>query len=229
LNAASNPVSTPQSTIVSNTTAPADRIRNGLTNQMLALLDKADGKSINLGTVVSAVSSRGHAMLIILLSFPLCLPVGIPILSSTLGLALGLVGLLGGIGCEIRVPKSIAAKEITYSRLSYVIERLLRISAWIDRWFRPRIPFLATNSAMIRIHGFFVMFLGVLAAVPLPLPFNNMVAALPILLLGISLLEKDGLLAVVSYLAAIPVLIYYGALVYLGYAGFERLMGFWRS
>ena len=196
---------------------------------MLALLNKADGKSIDLGTVVSVVSGRGHAMLIIFLSFPLCLPVGIPVLSTTLGLALGLVGFLGAIGREIRPPKSIAAKEIPYNRLSNVVERLLRVSAWIDRWFRPRIPFFATNSTMIRIHGFFVMFLGLVSALPLPLPFNNLVAALPILLLGISLLEKDGLLAVVSYLAALPFLIYYGALVYLGYAGFERLMGFWRS
>jgi len=195
---------------------------------MLALLNDANGKNIRLGTVISAVSGRGHAMLIIFLSFPLCLPMGIPVLSTTLGLALALVGLLGAIGREIRLPKSIAAKEIPYNRLSHVIERLLQVSAWIDRWFRPRIPFFVTNSTMIRIHGFFAMFLGVAAALPLPLPFSNMVAALPILLLGISLLEKDGLLAVVSYLAAIPFVIYYGALVYLGYAGFERLMGFWR-
>jgi hypothetical protein len=42
----------------------------------------------------------------------------------------------------------------------------------------------------------------------------------------ISLLEEDGLLVIVSYLAAIPFLLYYAALVFLGYAGFARFMRF---
>jgi hypothetical protein len=96
----------------------------------------------------------------------------------------------------------------------------------MDRWFHPRMSLFATHKAMIRIHGIFVMLFGLVAAIPLPLPFNNLVAAFPILLLGLSLLEKDGLLAVVSYVAAIPFFLYYGALVYLGNAGFQRLMGF---
>ena len=79
---------------------------------------------------------------------------------------------------------------------------------------------------MTRMHGFFVMILGLTAAIPLPLPFNNLVAAFPILQLCLSLIEKDGLLVIVSYLTSIPFFIYYGALIYLGHAGFEHLMGF---
>jgi len=37
----------------------------------------------------------------------------------------------------------------------------------------------------------FVMSMGLVAAIPLPLPFINLVAAYPLLLLGLSLLEKD--------------------------------------
>ena len=79
---------------------------------------------------------------------------------------------------------------------------------------------------MIRVHGIFVMVLGLTASIPLPLPFNNFVAAFPILLLGFSLLELDGALVIASYIAAIPFVLYYSALVYLGHAGFERWMGF---
>jgi hypothetical protein len=81
------------------------------------------------------------------------------------------------------------------------------------------------NSKAIRLHGLFAMFMGLLAAVPLPLPFNNMVAALPILLLGFSLLEKDGVMAIISYFAAIPCFIYYGTLFHVGNAAFQRLLG----
>lgn len=130
------------------------------------------------------------------------------------------------IGREVWIPKFIAEKVISYKRLSYVIERLLRASGRMERWFHPRMFFFATNGKMMRVHGSFVMLMGLTAAIPLPLPFNNLVAALPILLLGLSLLERDGILVIVFYLASIPCFIYYSALIYLGHAGFERLMGF---
>jgi hypothetical protein len=205
---------------------PSEKTSNKLSHQMMAILAKANGNEISLGTVIAILSRHNHAMLMVFLSFPLCLPVGIPVLSTTLGLTLGLVGFLLAIGREIWIPKSMAAKVIPYKRISSVIDRLLRASKRMERWFRPRMLFFATNSRMMRLHGIFIMLLGLTASIPLPLPFNNLVAAFPILLLGLSLLERDGALVIVSYLASIPCLIYYGALIYLGHAGFERLMGF---
>jgi hypothetical protein len=212
--------------IAGGSTESVDRTPDGLSHQMLAILQKADGNGLTLGNIIAALSRRSHAVLIVFLSFPLCLPVGIPVLSTTLGLTLGLVGFLLAIGRRIWIPKFIAAKVIPHKRLVNVIERLLRVSGRIERWFHPRMFFFATNGKMMRVHGSFVMLMGLTAAIPLPLPFNNFVAALPILLLGFSLLERDGALVIVSYLASIPCFIYYGALLYLGHAGFQRLMGF---
>jgi hypothetical protein len=193
---------------------------------MRAILEKADGNGIAMGTILATLSRCSHAVLIVFLSFPLCLPVGIPVLSTTLGLTLGLVGFLLAVGRKLWIPKSIASKVIPYKRLDYVIERLLRVSARMERWVHPRMLFCATNSKILRVHGVFILLMGLTASIPLPLPFNNLVAALPILLLGLSLLERDGVLVIVSYLASIPCIIYYGALIYLGHAGFERLIGF---
>jgi hypothetical protein len=212
--------------IAVDSTASMDNKRDGLTRQMLAILEKADGNGIALGTIIATLSRRSHAVLFVFLSFPLCLPVGIPVLSTTLGLTLGLLGFLLAIGRDVWIPKFIAAKVIPHKRLCYIIKRLLRASALMERWFHPRMLFFATNGTMIRTHGIFVMLLGLTAAIPLPLPFNNLVAALPILLLGLSLLERDGMLVIVSYLASIACFLYYGALLYLGHAGFQRLMGF---
>jgi hypothetical protein len=65
-----------------------------LTHRMIAVLEKADGKSMEFGIVISALSGGSHAVLFVFLSFPLCIPVGIPVLSTALGLTLGLVGFL---------------------------------------------------------------------------------------------------------------------------------------
>jgi hypothetical protein len=212
--------------IMDGSARPPNDTRDGLSRQMLAILEKADGNGIALGTLITVLSQRSHAVLIVFLSFPLCLPVPIPVLSSTLGLTLGLAGFLLAIGRDVWIPKSMAEKVIPYKNLTHVIQRLLRTSKHLERWFHPRMLFFVTNSKMIRVHGIFVMLMGLTAAIPLPLPFNNLVAALPILLLGLSLLERDGVLVIVSYLASIPCFIYYGALIYLGHAGFEHLMKF---
>jgi hypothetical protein len=202
-----------------------DDARAGFSSQLVAILENAGGNDITLGTVLAVLSRYSHAALFVFLSFPLCIPVGVPVLSTTLGLALGLVGLLLALGRDVRIPQSMARKTIPYKNLSSIIRRFLVISKRIERWFHPRMPFFVTNDKMIRIHGVFVMLMGFTAAIPLPLPFNNLVAALPILLLGLSLLEKDGALVIASYLAAIPCIIYYGALIYLGNAGYRHLIG----
>lgn len=197
----------------------------GLSQGILEVLRQAGGDNIELGRILGILSRHSHALLLVFLSFPLCLPVGIPVLSTTLGLTLGFVGFMICIGAELRIPKYLAGRTIPYERLNYIILRLVRIANWAERFLRPRMLTAVENPNIMRIHGLFAMFMGLLAAVPLPLPFNNMVAAFPILLLGFSLLGKDGMIAVVSYIAAIPCFIYYGALIYLGYAGFQRLLG----
>jgi hypothetical protein len=212
--------------VVAGSSISADSSPDSLSRQMNAILEKAGGNNIALGSIITTLSRCSHAVLIVFLSFPLCLPVGIPVFSTTLGFALGLVGFLLAFGRDVWIPKFMAAKVIPYTRLVYVVERLLRTSDRMERLFHPRMLFFATNRKMIRIHGIFVLLFGLTASVPLPLPFNNLVAALPILLLGLSLLERDGLLVIVSYLASITCFLYYGALIYLGHAGFERLMGF---
>jgi hypothetical protein len=197
---------------------------DGLSHQMQVILEKAVGQDVTLGSIVVSLSLHSHAMLVVFLSFPLCLPVGIPVLTTTLGLTLGLVGFLLAMGRKVWIPKSVARKTVSYKRLTYVIERLLRISKGIDQWFHPRLLFFATNVKMMRIHGVFILLMGLTASIPIPLPLNNLVAAFPVLLLGLSLLERDGAMAIVSYLSSILCLLYYGALIYLGHAGFERLM-----
>jgi hypothetical protein len=220
-----DPIGDERSCVEESLALSVDRLPKGLSRQMLAILEKAQGNDMTLGSILATFSRSSHAAMIVFLSFPLCLPVGIPVLTAVLGLILALIGFLLAIGREIWIPKSIEAKIVSYKSLSYVIERLLRVSKRMERWFHPRILFFVTNSKMMRIHGLFILLMGLTASFPIPLPLNNLVAAFPILLLGLSLLERDGLLAIVSYLASIPCFIYYGALIYLGYAGFERLLG----
>jgi hypothetical protein len=77
------------------------RVPDGISHQMQAILKKADGQAVSLGSIIVSLSQHSHAMLVVFLSFPLCLPVGIPVLTTTLGLTLSLVGFLLAMGCKV--------------------------------------------------------------------------------------------------------------------------------
>ena len=196
-----------------------------LSHQMHALVEKMDGKDASLGEILGSFSRRSHAVLMVFLSFPLCLPVGIPVLTTALGLTLVFVGLFLALGREPWLPQRLRAKTISHERLTNIVDRLLRITKRIERWLHPRLLILATNGPVIRLHGVFAMVMALMAAIPISLPLNNMVAAVPVFLLGLSLLERDGILVIVSYVAAIPCVLYYAALAFLGLEGFEHLTG----
>ena len=193
---------------------------------MRALLEKADGKDMLFGEVLGSFSRRSHAVVMVFVSFPLCFPVGIPVLTTSFGLTLALVGLFLALGRNLWIPRRLRDKVVPYERLAHIVERLLRVAERIERWLHPRLLPLATNGPIMRVHGVFVLIMGLTAAIPIPLLGNNLVAALPTLLLGLALLERDGVLVIVSYVSSIACVLYYGALVYLGRAGFQHLMGF---
>ena len=195
-----------------------------LSRQLQDLIRHAGGNDIQLEEILKFLSERSQALLIVFMSFPLCLPVGIPVLSTTLGLTLGSIGALICVGGELRLPRYLAVRTVQHRKLVHVIEKIAKATHPLERFLHPRLIAFSENGYAMRIHGLFIMCMGFLAAIPLPLQFNNMVAAFPVMLLGLSLLQRDGLFVIVSYIATIPCCIYYGSLAYFGYAGFKHIL-----
>ena len=108
---------------------PSTRERSdGLSHYMFDLLKQTGGRDIELGEIFRILSRHSHALLMVFLSFPLCLPVGIPVISTTLGLALGFIGLLLCIGGDLRVPRHLARKVVPNKRLVQITGKLLRVA-----------------------------------------------------------------------------------------------------
>ncbi len=71
------------------------------------------------------------------------------------------------------------------------------------KFWRPRIKALVNNPTFHRLNGILVFFLGLILALPLPIPMTNLLAASPILCLGLGLLEDDGVFILISYALAL--------------------------
>jgi hypothetical protein len=187
-----------------------------LSEEIRALLHKADGKPMALGAIIKSFPRRSHAMLLVFLSFPLCLPVGIPILTTLLGPAVAFVALFLLFGRTPWLPRRFRERPIPYARLESACNRLLRTLKRLERWLHPRIEVLSGNVHIVRIHALVILFLALVISIPLPILFANLVAALPIFLIALGLLERDGHFIIAGYIAVVPTAAFYVGLVLLG-------------
>lgn len=155
---------------------------------------------IKIEKIFEVLAGNGFAALLVLFSFPFCLPIQIPGFSTPFGLILGFLGLRIAFGRHLWWPKWILEKNITANSLEKIIKKIIAVVQVIQKVIKPRLLGLVTSRMLLRLHGIVVFFLAIFLSLPLPIPFTNMLAALPILCFGLGLLEDDGLFILIAYL-----------------------------
>jgi hypothetical protein len=178
---------------------------------------KEETKShVTFGEVVNLLKGRGFPIFLILFSFPFCLPIQIPGMSTPFGIALMFMGLRLAFGKKMWWPKSWLKKEVPSESLNKIIDSSLNVVRKMERWIKPRFVFLSQNEKMHRLHGLLVTFLAFFLALPLPIPFTNMMSAFPIIFLGIGMLEDDGVFIIIAYAWALLTAGFYIGLFFAG-------------
>lgn len=199
--------------------------KNALIDALDKLLMQANGKEITLDEVVCQLSGKGLPILLILLSIPLALPITIPGLSTPFGLLIVFIGYRIALNHPIRWPSKWLQHKIPYQMLVNITDKIFWCAAKIQPLVYTRLSFLTKKPLLHRLHGLFICFMGILLALPLPLPFTNTFAALPILLMSLALLEDDGGCVIAAYIMGLVGLCYFAAILWLGHLGISRLAG----
>jgi hypothetical protein len=191
-----------------------------LSDDLRKLLDVAGGQPITLGEILKTCELRGEALLLVVFAFPLCLPIGI---TAIFGPVLVFVSFFILLRKPIWLPRRLARHEVSFHTLQSVSTKLLRFLGPIERRLKFRLAPLSSPLA-IRIHGLYILILSLIVSIPMPIFLANTVAALPVLILGMGLLKRDGLVIAAAYVAVIPCVMVYGGLAALGWEGVEWLI-----
>lgn len=194
-----------------------------LTVLLNQLLQSAGGKAITIRQICLHLSGRGIGALITLISFPFCLPVSIPGLSTPFGLILAFLGLRVAFAKKPWWPEWILNKEVSFETFELIIKKTLSIAKSLQRVLKPRLIPLVTHPIIHRVHGFLIFSLAFLLALPLPIPLTNMLTAIPIFCLGLGLLEDDGVAIIVAYLLSLICFIAFGLIIYFGGMGLYNI------
>lgn len=150
----------------------------------------ASGEKISIDAFAMGLGRRGYGLLLVTLNLPNLIPLPLPLLSIIFGLPLALVALQLALGLERPwIPSFLRQRGIGKKEMLYFCDQADQRYGWFHRLIHPRWPAL-TRGKTIRLIGAAI---GVLALVMvLPIPFGNLVLAIPIGILSLGLIERDG-------------------------------------
>ena len=159
-----------------------------------------ESPSIKVGEIFGILSGKGYATLLIIFSLPFCTPLQIPGFSTPFGILLAFLGLRIAFAKRLWWPKWILEKEIPSHVMEKIVKMTIKAVTAVQKILRPRLQVLAKNPLLHRVHGLFVCVLAIFLSLPLPIPMTNLLTAFPILLIGLGLLEDDGIVILMAYL-----------------------------
>ncbi len=178
--------------------------------------------SFTIREVFHYLTGKGYAALLIVFVFPFCLPIQIPGVSTPFGLILAFLGLRVAFGKALWWPKWILDKEVASESLKKILAGSIKAVQYLQKILHPRLLRIVKNPLLHRLNGLLIVLLALLLALPLPIPGTNLLTAIPILCIGLGLLEDDGLFILIGYvLSAICFL----AFISLAFFGKSLILG----
>ncbi|MBS0620898.1 MAG: exopolysaccharide biosynthesis protein [Verrucomicrobia bacterium] len=174
------------------------------------LLERASkNPTLLIGEILGILSGKGRSLILIFLSLPFCLPIQIPGLSTPFGISIALIGLRLAFGKRVWLPNRILAKTISSKTIQKITQKSLNLISKMKRFMHSRLEFVCDHGAMKVFNGLLIFLLGILLALPLPIPLTNLSAGWSILLLSLGLLESDGVFVFIGYLFSTLTLLFF--------------------
>ncbi|WP_262029513.1 exopolysaccharide biosynthesis protein [Microvirga sp. Mcv34] len=194
---------------------------NARTSQILLALASQPGERLTVRQIMTVLQDRAFALLIVLLGLPNCLPMPPPI-PLVCGLLLALVAIQITFGREAPwLPRQLLNRSVARTDVERAVGRALPVFRRLERISRPRMTFLDTPVSM-RVMGavILILALGLLFAPPF---VGQIPLGLAVCLVGLGLVERDGLVIIAGLVIGSIGLTLSLGFVYAIFAGIETL------
>jgi hypothetical protein len=196
------------------------------TSELIAALpDSFVGETLTLADLVHALRNRVFGLGILLFALPNIFPMppGIP---AAMGAVLMLLGAQLAIGnSTVWMPKFLARRTITRETLRKISTRAVPWIQKFEKLSRPRLDIL-TNPIAARVIGAVVFVLGVVLLLPFPL-LGNIPPGVAACILGLGLVERDGVIVAAGYVATAVALGITGFTTWLLWETVVAMMAWW--
>jgi hypothetical protein len=167
---------------------------------------------VSLGDVTGLLGERGYGVLM----FVLALPGAVPGVASIAAIPLALVAVQLAIGLPRPwLPRFLAARSLSRAEFAHMVDRVAPYLGRIERLLQPRFMLL-TGRIGERVIGLMCLILALLLTVPI---LFNWPLVVPIALMALAVLERDGVFAVIGFAVGCAVL---GLIFGLGWVSIQE-------
>lgn len=167
-------------------------------------LDTHAGDHIALGEFLDPLGERAFGFLLLALALPNFIPVPTGI-GGVMGVLVVLVGLQMLCGFEHPwLPHTLRRRALARKSVEHFIDRITPVLRWLERLCRPRWESLARRRGH-RVTGFLLVLTGI--GLALPIPFTNYPFGLLLIAFAVALIERDGIVLSIAWLASAAIAI----------------------
>lgn len=146
---------------------------------------------VTVDEIVSAFGDRGLGLLLCIFSLPNVIPTAVPGATIIFGIPSFLFAIQLAFGRKtLLLPGFVSRRRIETEAFQKTAASMVIALRWFERLLKPRLSFLTTPYAERFIGGFCIM-LAIGAAAPIP--FGHSLPALSLAIIGLGLVEADGL------------------------------------
>ena len=174
-----------------------------------------------VGELNALLGREGVGLLVFFIAIPFLQPIPLAGIGTPIGLALMALGvqLTQGRGAPA-LPASLAGRKLEAETVARLLSGAERVLAAVESFAKPRGPALFRSGFLL---GPAVVLLGLLLATPFYVPFGNPFTGLPLALIGLALMEEDGLMAGLGLLGTVITYAYHAAFAKLAWAAAKAL------
>ena len=173
--------------------------------------------------LVDHLSIRGHALLAFFLALPFLQPVPLLGLSTPVGAAIALLGVLMALGRPPWLPQRWLDRELPSKVVIRVVRGGQSLLRRAESFIKPRGVWFHRHRWAKPIAGMVIAISGIELALPLPIAFTNTLPAIVIATTSVALLEEDALLAILGQLLFLLVSAAFAALFLLPVLGLTAI------
>lgn len=182
--------------------------------------------TVTVRGLMAAIGEQGLLIVCVFLSIPFLFPVAIPGTSTVFGLLIGLIG-FGVMANRLPwLPARLLDHPLQSKHVTPVLTKGAEWARRFERLIRPRWLLLTHGPTVNRFNGLMLIVAAASLLAPLPMiPFSNTIPALGIALLALGMVERDGGLILVGYLASVLGAVYVGGILWAAWQAGSGLAG----
>lgn len=171
------------------------------TSDLLLAAVRGDSERVTITEILDALDARAFGLAILLFAIPSVIPMppGVP---TVVGIALLIVSVQMVFGRpELWLPGFLSKRSFSRKALVSGFEKIKPRLEFVERFARPRLLFLTGRLGTIVI-GFIVLVMAIILILPLP-PGGNFPPALASAILGMALVERDGVIVILGLMVTV--------------------------